>query len=1301
MNERVARARTLEPVPTPPSQSTLLQPLSALDISQLDVSTWDSSTHSFSTHNFSAHDPSTHSFSANEESPLGFGVNNYSPLTSEPQFYNTNTAGYPSTETSMGNPTWLASNPHGASVQNPNMFGYSAHDSGACSFNPNDGSLIGFGIDNQGPHNLEPRSYDINTAGNSSTEPNMGNLTWAAGDDATLSTNPDIDDAGEYMRDLIDFPDLFDNVDPAFRKTLVWPSAAQDVSTEAESTDVQWPTAWRESENPLAEDDFMGFDKLMGLDNQEALQYQPGFIGGSLPLQGDIPLHIDDHVSVVADTIISNLPDIPRPEPEPLYNPYRDGAEPAYVRIATAEGTEYRYASAGGIVQKAGWGKTPWQKAREENEEKYGGCKWGRWGTKQEWEDAHWMATSKASQGCLQKLLETERYANNPPKFRTIKNLLSIIEKEMAVFGGPKFNIEEIRLAEAPNDRHTLVYRCLEKTGDHLLGTARFAGKMAFALVIKFGKDGIRRYDNFESADYWNLRQRILEPGTTLGAVILMSDATNLSLFSGDVSAHAVYMSLANIDKSIREDISSGAWLLVAILPKGKWDKTLASMGKMTDERRATLTNLLDRRLIHRGLEIVTRPLRRTAPHEALDPEGLTRYVLYDMSIYGADLLEQCNLAGLGPNNCPQCQAKGQKLGECQCQPPRSSESILGSIKKVLMDFHRAYGRYPDPLEFLNAGKKYDLNGVQRPFWRKLPGFDIARVLSPDLLHGVHKLFFDHFHRWNVNALGAEEFDTRLKAQPTTPGERSFPQGVSRLTQLSGKDHRALERVHLAIVANAPEQHEGGNGSSKLTKATRAIMDCIFLSQLPVHSDKTLAAFDEAYRVYQANKSIWVQNKSKKSKKGKLIVRWAIPKEHIIRHVPEHIRLKGTCDNYNTETMEHLHVPTLKEPYRASNHKEWIRQVVRYVFRREVMKNYDEWMMWLQGMMDTEMADGSAQVDEDEDEGAADEGQDEVDEEQIGMTSAFEPPRVGSSVEVGAEDEDEDQDQDEEGEEEEQQDLDQHLSPDKLPESPESRVVGRQHLQAQTRHAPSINTAHGGDSELGFPTALTPLYRAAKYPNVKALCIGAVARDMGFPKLLQHLQAHPYFASIPIQIHGGTQISLWNILRVHVPASLYSPTETIERIHCHSGLDKKTPEKRSDAIFYLPTTSPIRIRVPEEEILHNYAVGRLLLLFALKPSHEVPHPLLMAYVQRFSAIPQTPSGNNGFYAVAKMQRRGSPCYEAIAASQIARPCPLAPRFKGPAARGVVGHESLEHYQEFYINRYRTPRNFFFLLSSMD
>jgi IS4 transposase len=100
-----------------------------------------------------------------------------------------------------------------------------------------------------------------------------------------------------------------------------------------------------------------------------------------------------------------------------------------------------------------------------------------------------------------------EKYILNPPKFRTIKNLFHIIETDLKHFAGPEFTVEEIRLAEAPHDRHILAYRCVEKSRDYLFGSARFADKMAFAPVIKIGKDGIRQYNQVNTGNYWNLKQ--------------------------------------------------------------------------------------------------------------------------------------------------------------------------------------------------------------------------------------------------------------------------------------------------------------------------------------------------------------------------------------------------------------------------------------------------------------------------------------------------------------------------------------------------------------------------------------------------------------------------------------------------------------------------------------------------------------------------------------------------------------------------------------------------------------------------
>ncbi|QRV93926.1 LON domain serine protease [Ceratobasidium sp. AG-Ba] len=233
--------------------------------------------------------------------------------------------------------------------------------------------------------------------------------------------------------------------------------------------------------------------------------------------------------------------------------------------------------SKGAIIRKANGEKTRWEKFREKNEKAYGGSDYGRWLDKQEWEDAEYMGSGKVSQSSVKDLLATDRYKKNPPRFKTVRKLNSIIETELAEFGGPKFESVDIQLPEANKDRHTLVYRDGKEIGSSLIGSAQLHPHMAFAPVVIIDKDGVRRYDNVHTADFWNLRQRALAPGTTYRAVIFMSDATTLSQHTGDVSAHGIYMSLANIDKSVRAEISSGAWLLIGIIPKSNWNKTLAT----------------------------------------------------------------------------------------------------------------------------------------------------------------------------------------------------------------------------------------------------------------------------------------------------------------------------------------------------------------------------------------------------------------------------------------------------------------------------------------------------------------------------------------------------------------------------------------------------------------------------------------------------------------------------------------------------------------------------------------------------
>lgn len=86
----------------------------------------------------------------------------------------------------------------------------------------------------------------------------------------------------------------------------------------------------------------------------------------------------------------------------------------------------------------------------------------------------------------------------------------------------------------------------------------------------------------------------------------------------------------------------------------------------------------------------------------------------------------------------------------------------------------------------MNLSGKHHLNGVDKPFWKSLPRVNIFEVLCPDLA-----------------GMGRPEYDARIHSQIRLAGDRSFLHGVSHISQMTGMEHRMLERTHLSIVANA------------------------------------------------------------------------------------------------------------------------------------------------------------------------------------------------------------------------------------------------------------------------------------------------------------------------------------------------------------------------------------------------------------------------------------------------------------------------------------------------------------------
>lgn len=196
-------------------------------------------------------------------------------------------------------------------------------------------------------------------------------------------------------------------------------------------------------------------------------------------------------------------------------------AEKAYIRVVSKGRVVYRHPTAG---RSYGKGQTRWETERDKNNKLRDGNPYGIWKSKDEWEAAKWMATTKVSQSSINELLKTERvsssraigqhlltcekYRQAKYSFKTAKSLFKKIRTEMEGFGGPEWNAETITLSNAPQDKVTLLYRDLQECADFQFGRPQFAGSMVFGPEIHYDMDETNRlYHNPWTAEDWNRRQ--------------------------------------------------------------------------------------------------------------------------------------------------------------------------------------------------------------------------------------------------------------------------------------------------------------------------------------------------------------------------------------------------------------------------------------------------------------------------------------------------------------------------------------------------------------------------------------------------------------------------------------------------------------------------------------------------------------------------------------------------------------------------------------------------------------------------
>lgn len=385
----------------------------------------------------------------------------------------------------------------------------------------------------------------------------------------------------------------------------------------------------------------------------------------------------------------------------------------------------------------------------------------------------------------------------------------------------------------------------------------------------------------------------------------------------GDKKAWPLYLTIGNIPKATCRHVSMRATVLVGYLPVSKYKCCTAGDARQQAEHW----------LFHTCISKILKPLEN-AGREGVEVEcsnGWVRRCFPILGAYVADHPEQCLIACCKQNTCWACKVPPDDRGENKQWDPKTQREVGAEIVAQALGVNTI---------------SFNQNGYKpvgcAPFWYSLPHCDIFSSFPPDLLHQSHKgLFMDHIFKWCREIVDNDEvLDERWAALPSHGSVLSFRQGVTSLSQTTGRQHKAMEKSIVAVINSLV--------SSEVVQAVRVGMEFIWIAGLTTHTTSTLVWLRKTLERLHTLKKVFIE----------LGVRsdFNFPKFHSLSHYADSIAALGSVDGYNTEHSERLHIDMAKHAYRASNKREYTSQMTNWRYRLDAVLSRDAFIRWTQSL---------------------------------------------------------------------------------------------------------------------------------------------------------------------------------------------------------------------------------------------------------------------------------------------------------------------------------------------------------------
>ena len=388
---------------------------------------------------------------------------------------------------------------------------------------------------------------------------------------------------------------------------------------------------------------------------------------------------------------------------------------------------------------------------------------------------------------------------------------------------------------------------------------------------------------------------------------------------TGNRVAHPLLISLADIVMDFQTKLSHRAFMLLAILPVPKF---------LHKNRR--ICGVLENRLIHECINFIVEPLKIAAEIGImmLDPLGWRRYCFTPLAAAIVDTPKALMYTGISPRASPVTMATYKQFGDAFQHEPRMASTTLAQLMEI-----EATVNPWDFSSYLPEAKRFSLNGVHRPFWRDWPLAEPSLFLTPEPLHHWHKRFWDHDAKWCIQEVGGIELDFRFSILQPHTGFHHFPEGISNLKQVTGREHHNIQRYLVGVIAGAV--------SRDFLIAICANMDFCYAAQAEEIDEDScetiLASIDE----FHWHKSGVTDAEARVGKGNRPINNWYIPKLKLMQSVVPNIRANGVAFQYSADATEHAHITKIKNPARSGNNQNYKTQICRDLDHTDKLHRFD------------------------------------------------------------------------------------------------------------------------------------------------------------------------------------------------------------------------------------------------------------------------------------------------------------------------------------------------------------------------